>query len=382
MEKNFWSEEEEECLTENQPSPTDELLKQLEETQVESPRDPVPPVEEKKKKFRMNCKNFFLTFPQCPTTKEVAQSRIKEKWPEAKTLVCQELHQDGQPHLHCLLQFEKPLNIKRSDFFDFIGGQHGKYEPARNIRNSVKYITKKGDFVTNGINVEAILEKKNPKVEEVCKEIVGGSSLSDIRKDYPGFYMMHKRKLAEFEVDILMERTKKEKKTWVEFSEENIAGMSYQNQKIARWINENLFKPREFKQKQLYIYGPKNLGKSTLIMQLESYAMIYWMPASEDFYDLYDDNLYDLIVLDEFRAQKTIQQLNLWLQGSTMPLRKKGSQGLKKKNLPMIILSNYSLEECYSKTSEKERETGNTDRLDTLRTRLNIVEVGEFIQIF
>lgn len=370
-EDEFWNET---WDTESQPSPKD--------MPSESIEDQVPPVEDSKKKFRMNCKNFFLTFPQCPTTKEVAQDRIKEKWPECRSLVCQENHKDGNNHLHVLLQFEKPLNIRKADYFDFIGGQHGKYEPARNIRKSVQYITKKGDYVSNGINVESILEKKNPKQDEVAKEIMNGASLREVKNNNPGFYMMHKRKLEEFHAETLIENARKDLKTWVEFSEEKLNGMSSTEKQIALWLNKNLFKEREFKQKQLYIYGPKNKGKSSLITALETYAMVYWMPASEDFYDLYEDSLYDLIVLDEFRAQKTIQQLNLWLQGSTMPLRKKGSQGLKKKNLPMIILSNYSLEESYTKTSERERETGNTDRLDTLRCRLEIIEVESFIDLF
>jgi len=386
MSKNYWSSEEEiieeECIG-NLPSPSVELPGSPPVPEQESPTDKVPPeVGVKEKKFRMQCKNFFLTFPQCPTTKEVAQERIKAKWPECRSLVCQEEHKDGNNHLHILLQFDEKLSVSKSDYFDFIGGQHGKYEPARNIRKSVEYITKKGDYVSNRIDVENILAKKASKHDDVAKALIEGKSCFDIMDTSPGFYMMHKRKLEDFESTVLLRNAKKEKKTWVEFSEEKLSGMSSTEKQIALWLNKNLFKQREFKQKQLYIYGPKNKGKSSLITALENFAMVYWMPGSEDFYDQYHDNLYDLIVLDEFRAQKTIQCLNLWLQGSTMPLRKKGSQGLKKKNLPMIILSNYSLEECYSKTSEKERESGNTDKLDTLRCRLEIVEVENFINIF
>lgn len=365
----------EECPIGSQPAPEDMPSEGIE--------DQVPPVvEPKEKKFRMQCKNFFLTFPQCPTTKEVAQERIKAKWPECRSLVCQENHKDGNNHLHILLQFDDKLFVSRSDYFDFIGGQHGKYEPARNIRKSVEYITKKGDFVSNRIDVESILAKKSAKQDDVAKEIMAGTSLTKIRNENPGFYMMHKRKLEEFENEILLENARLDKKTWVEFSEEKIAGMSSTEKQIALWLNKNMFKEREFKQKQLYIYGPKNKGKTTLITALENYATVYWMPASEDFYDQYDDRFYDLIVLDEFRAQKTVQQLNLWLQGSTMSVRKKGKQGQKKKNLPMVILSNYSLEGAYRKISEEEEKSGNSEKLDTLRCRLEIVEVENFIKLF
>lgn len=84
------------------------------------------------------------------------------------------------------------------------------------------------------------------------------------------------------------------------------------------------------------------------------------MPLLEDFYDFYFDEKFDLVVLDEFKGQKTIQFLNLWLQGGDMTIRKKGSQYIKRKNLPMIILSNYSLDDCYKDQL----------KLSTLRARL------------
>lgn len=71
------------------------------------------------------------------------------------------------------------------------------------------------------------------------------------------------------------------------------------------------------------------------------------MPLAEDFYDYYNDDDYDMIVLDEFKGQKTIQFLNEWLQGSPMTFRRKGSQGLKRSNLPMVIISNFHLGEIY-----------------------------------
>lgn len=83
--------------------------------------------------------------------------------------------------------------------------------------------------------------------------------------------------------------------------------------------------------------------------------------------------MFKLTVLDEFKATKTIQWLNQWLQGSPMPIRKKGSQSIKTDNLPVIILSNYSIEECYSKASH--------DKIESLKARLEIVSVSEFITI-
>ena len=68
--------------------------------------------------------------------------------------------------------------------------------------------------------------------------------------------------------------------------------------------------------------------------------------------DGFDPALFDLIVFDEFRGQKKITWMNSFVQGGTVPVRIKGSRGVKitdRDNLPVIVLSNYSIAECYHK---------------------------------
>nr|WAE42177.1 MAG: replication associated protein [Cressdnaviricota sp.] len=329
----------------------------------------------KEKKFRMQCKNFFLTFPMCQTTKEVALGRIKDKFPGVKALVCHELHQSGDDHLHVLLLFETKKHVTSSSYFDFIGGQHGKYEPARSIRNSVEYITKKGDYISEGIAVDEILKKQSPKSDKIAKMLSEGKSLDDVESEERGFFLMNKRKIEEYESYVQVKKAKEGLKPWVEFTPEQIEGMNSSSKEIAIWLNENIQKPRKFKQAQLYIYGARNLGKTTLIEWLRSFVCVYSMPRLEEFYDSYNEDFHSLVVLDEFKAHKSVEFLNSWLEGSTLPYRKKGSQGQKNKNLPMIVLSNYSLEQCYPKMAEM-------GRLDTLECRLQIVHIDERLNLF
>ena len=56
-----------------------------------------------------------------------------------------------------------------------------------------------------------------------------------------------------------------------------------------------------------------------------------------------------------------------------MTLRQKGSQFIKKKNIPTIIVSNYSLRECYMKVPD--------EKLETLERRLVIINVTSPINI-
>lgn len=360
--KNYWSSEGEEEPEENV---------QAEEV----------PTEEKKKKFRLHGKNFFLTFPMCQTTKEVALKRILEKFSESKALVCHEKHMSGDDHLHCLIQFEKKKDFRQNFCFDFIGGKHGKYEPCRDIKKAVEYITKKGDYISEGINVESILAKKSPKQETIARLLDKGIPLVEVREKEMGYYMMNKRKLQEFETECVLKKKKESREKWIEFTETELQGMNPSSWPIAEWLNKNMFKERPFKQEQLYIYGQKNLGKTTLVRWLENFACVYWMPTSEDFYDMYSEDFHDLIVLDEFRGEKRITELNQWLQGSEMNLRKKGSQSIKRKNLSMIILSNFSPEECYENML-KDESNRVKDKIDTFKCRLVIHEITERLNLF
>jgi len=99
---------------------------------------------------------------------------------------------------------------------------------------------------------------------------------------------------------------------------------------------------------------------------------VYFMPY-EDFYCDYMDGCYDVIVLDEFKGQKRIQDLNQWTDGSHFPVKRKGlTPYVKKDNLPFIILSNYALNECYKV---------DYTRLAPLEARVTSIEVDTFIDI-
>lgn len=107
-------------------------------------------------------------------------------------------------------------------------------------------------------------------------------------------------------------------------------------------------------------------------MNLAKRLSVYYIPH-EDFYDSYDDEAYDLAVLDEFGGQKTPTWLNMWLDGQPMPLRKKGSQCMKYNNLPTIICSNSDLFDCYNAVRQ--------ERLDALAERLTIIYCDHFLDI-
>jgi len=116
---------------------------------------------------------------------------------------------------------------------------------------------------------------------------------------------------------------------------------------LIKWLALNIRAPRQPRQLQLWLWGPPGIGKSRLVGQLRTMLRIYDMPKDEEYYDHYDDGSYDLVVVDEFKHQKRIQFLNAWADGQPLALKQKGSQTVKYSNLPLIILSNYSISQCY-----------------------------------
>lgn len=290
-------------------------------------------------------------------------------------IIAKELHEDGSPHLHLALEFKEKFTTTKSDAFDFIGGKHGNYQAMRNQRSTVQYVTKDGNFIAKGIDVKAILEKKNGKHGLIAKKVMEGATLEEINQEDPGFVLQHKRKLEEY-ITWNQRRVMKQKLLgWSPILEQDLVDMEDQDQRIAVWLNNNLKQKRQFRQNQLYLHGPPKTGKSSFLQKLSSMVSTYWVPRDEDFYDDYENGLYDLIVFDEFTHTKTMQWMNSFLDGSHTYLRQKGKQILKMDNLPVIICSNYTLEHNYPKLYE-------SGKLEPLLTRVEVVEVKSFISVF
>ena len=222
----------------------------------------------KKSNFRLQGKNFTITFPQCDVPRTTAVERICAKYGDELQgyIVCEELHKDGTPHLHVFLQFKEKLRTSDPHFFDFIGGQHGNYQVTKNVRKWVTYITKEENYTAKGVDVKSIKSKKAPKNEEVAQMIMEGKSLREINEKNPGYVMLNKRKLEEYESWISCERSKKSKIDWIQ---PKLDGLTGSQLKIAEWICKNIRQQRSFKAPQLFITGTANLGKTSLVEWLE-----------------------------------------------------------------------------------------------------------------
>nr|AKS48121.1 replication initiator protein [Rhynchosia yellow mosaic virus] len=109
-------------------------------------------------RFVINAKNYFLTYPRCPLSKEEALSQLLAlQTPTNKKFirVSRELHDDGTPHLHALLQFEGKFQTRNQRFFDLVSQTrsahyHPNIQAAKSASDVKQYVEKDGDFIDHG----------------------------------------------------------------------------------------------------------------------------------------------------------------------------------------------------------------------------------------
>ena len=316
-----------------------------------------------KKKFQLNTKTLFLTYSQNETPKEVALQRIVEKWNPEWAIVCQESHQDGNHHLHACVRLHKPINFKSHSFADFVAGAHGNYATAKGISASIKYVKKAGNWCVHGVLPEDQKSNREAPTTKVARMIMAGKTMQEIKEEYPGVVFQYRAKIHEMMADEASIAANDSPQAWKPLIKPT--NCSAVKEELVDWLNTNIgVKDRPFKQRQLWLCGPPGIGKTTFVMWLEKYCRTYFVPLEESFYDEYFDERVDLCVFDEYKAHKTITFMNSFLQGMC-PIRKKGTQYMKRSNPPCIITSNFSPEECYKKSDDMS--------LRALRERLQVI---------
>ncbi len=283
-------------------------------------------------RFRLHAKKLYLTYAQCDTDPQEVLTAILTRWGEAGVkwaVVGQEQHQDGHNHLHVALWLTTALDTRDPHSLDALAGVHGNYQAMRDPVGCVKYCVKDGNFVSYGIDVQAYLRARAKKVatsfETVANMVIEGETLGDINSAHPGFMLQHLGKVKAYESFMSQRQSVDELVPWV-ISPEDQRLWHGGEVAVQTWLMQNLIsgRTRAFCTPQLMIIGTTGVGKTSLMMALAKHCRVYYVPMGEDFYDGYSDEEFDLIVFDEYRAQKKIQWMNLFVQGNTVTLRVKG----------------------------------------------------------
>lgn len=258
---------------------------------------------------RLKAKGWFCTWPKCTLTKEVALKILDAKLAIQEYVICEEKHKDGSPHLHAFIKLKTRVYFK-SDRFD-LEEWHGNYQVAKSWQAVIGYVKKDANYISN-IDIKSALNHKSKLTKE------------DLLKD----------------VDTVLDEGI--------ISPMQVASW-YKNSCIYKMLQKKrLPEVMPEKKRHLWIYGPSNTGKTTLLrkqMKEKGEENFFEMPTNNDWVG-YIDQYY--LYMDEFKGQLTVQQLNRICDGGAK-MNVKGATVQLRYDLQVIILSNYSIAECYSK---------------------------------
>lgn len=338
------------------------------------------------KPFRLQSKHIFLTYPQCDFLHTALLENLRARFPNPLNhfIVSREQHEDGQWHLHALLDLHEKLRTRSVSYFDNL------VDPPKhpNIRSklqskpaTVRYIVKGNnpDLIASTFDYQKFLHasasKRSTKATQICQLINEGRSIDEIDDLHPEYVLLHGRNLRDY---VSFKSLKERRRQFAEAQQIAVRVLpapdfsSVWNCRIVSWLSSNIRMPRVHRQRQLWISAPPSAGKTTMIMWMENEfkLSVYYWPKDEHWWDGYSDQAYDLIVLDEFRSQKKITELNPILSGDPTPLSRRSAAPLvKRDNLPVIILSNFTPEQCFHKCSEQQ--------LAPLLDRLHVVALPD-----
>lgn len=372
--------------------------------------------------FRFNARSAFLTYPKCDVPMEHALTMLRTKIGEAQGthyLIAVEAHEDGTPHLHVFWERTNKLNTVNERFFDLEvplgafqppGGYRGTneevirqmneagqpglgrpegWEPMvdrfhpnvtvpRNRGDVIKYVSKHGNVMCWPQDwdwKEAMTKKRKGQWEEATPLLMQGQDARELLKTMPAFVLANKKKVEEAVVFLQLSHLQEKIPPLTEFLTWELP-LDFDGRRVNGFLDvwnglRDSLANMVFGKKQWYLHGGTGIGKSTWLQHLFKVIRVYLIP-NEDFYDHWEDSLYDMAVIEEFKGQKPIQWLNQWLDGGVMNMRKKGSQAIKTKAVPTVILSNFSPmgAEIYPNMQE-------TISIGTFRRRLHVVEVDQ-----
>lgn len=263
----------------------------------------------------------FLTYARCDVPAETLLTHLQTLGKLSEYVIGTEAHQDGTPHLHCVLRYSPRIETRSSRYFDYLQFHPNIERPSTkaDLQAVARYASKDGTFIQKG----SLLKISRT---DLYSKILAAPVLDH------AFILSHP----------------------------DILGLNFSS--IQGWLG--LFRadtgiPNPLplpKKRHLWVYGPSNTGKTTWLRSyLASFRRARLIPPNNDWSHV--DSRVDVLYKDEFIGSMTEQMLNSLCDGLIILNTKGGSTNI---GQPLIIIvSNYSILECYP----------NSKLLDTLYNR-------------
>lgn len=237
------------------------------------------PSRTKRKEFRINAKQFSLTYPKCPVPRDEFDKTFKEKFQPSEYKSAREQHKDGTFHMHLFVGFIKRTDVCNARYFDVsIAGitYHPNIQRTRSRNDWLAYIAKGSDHgeLEQDIGFNPLLEKLGKR----------------------------KSMYADF-------KWSEEYRTYLSLMEPNYPIKLHTPEKVYE-----LFKPDpSFKKRSWWIVAPPNAGKTRWINKTFKGTRIYCPRMGKYPFEGYKDQ--DIIIYDD-RSGVTFEEfadvLNTW----------------------------------------------------------------------
>lgn len=282
-------------------------------------------------------KGWLLTYPKCPLTKEEVLESLRGTGTIVEYVICEEKHQDGSPHCHAFIKYDKRTRFAPHKWDLYIGSEiyHGNYQVAKSWKACSAYVKKDGNYISN-INVENAQKHKSKGIQLEHMDmdpldllesgILPPMSLPSFLKSQQAYQLLKRKR------DMLRQDDE----------------------------NEN----RE-KKRHVWIYGESNVGKSEKLREFikeKGVENCFQMPPNNDWTG-YTNERY--LYYDEYKGQITIQDLNRICDGGAKMNTKGGTTQLI--NYPIVIIvSNFDIASCYHKAG--------IEQINTLMNRFELIK--------
>lgn len=321
--------------------------------------------------FRCQGTRFAITFSKCEYPPQQAFESIVSSQRTILNFVyvVQQEHIDGKHHLHICIEYNQKQSTRNCFFFDWIVeshipadyNKHANFGVVKSMPGWVSYIHDPQKRIAGyhwppSLNIEeyvaALRLGKSKKLDVICAKIMDGElTIDELKYCNPGIWIHYHDRLERW-----LEAIKDDDRTYALLEWKQLAHVrnNRETNDIIDWLNQNIKQPRHRKQKQLWITSPPDYNKGRLVDDfLGQYLRICYASQCEDFLDGYADGKYDLIVFDDVQPKIWhAAYLSKILEGGVCRVKIKGKQVIKRDCLPVIITSNFAMEQLFPNVTE------------------------------
>jgi hypothetical protein len=338
---------------------------------------------------------FAVTVPYSNVAKKFAFDCLDEICEEL--LISEESHVNGKSHHHLYLKTCRPLNrtevktiikivynLNNPILFD--NSKPMYVQTVRNARHYLSYITKEDcNPIFKGFNIRKKLSFYFRALEWAKSQDEFDISHPFILNN-PQFYRLLERVHSTCKQKEAYSRSKIKRLIPVKFVPNEALNW---HEKVLLWWNDWSVNGHSHKKKQLYLFGPSNVGKTSFINRLVRDAIEHegeisineienqvFRPAPNEHrfaWQSFDHKKHNLIIIDEFQIDEyNTSDMKRALAGESFVANSKyGSQKTITPQIPVILISNYP-------PPAPVFDNG-ANKYEGFHQRLNIIQANEFL---